>query len=82
MRYAIYKGKLGYYVFADKVVLIYKKGSWKSIDLDPTQIQWQWTATDLATSAQEVTDLELLVMTGTSRGDLKKQIAIATETIC
>ncbi len=74
MKYTVYKGRLGYYVFTNTVVLAYRRGSWKLLDLDPTQAQWRWAAVDLATDGQEVTDLELLVMTGTSRSDLKKQI--------
>ncbi len=74
MSYTIYKGKLGYYVFADEVALTYNKGAWRVLDLDPTEPQWRWIASDLVTGAQKITDLELLVMTGISKEDIKEKI--------
>ena len=74
MSYTIYKGRLGYYVFADKVALTYNKGSWRVLDLDPTKPQWQWIASELVTNAQEITDLEFLVVTGISKDDVREKI--------
>lgn len=74
MSFTIYKGKLGYYVFADKVALTYNEGRWRFIDFDPTKPQWQWVASDLVTGAREISDLELLVVTGISREDIKEKI--------
>lgn len=74
MGYTIYKGRLGYYVFADKVALTYKDGAWRVLNLDPSDSTWQWIASELITSAKEITDLELLVMTGVSRNEIEERI--------
>ena len=71
--YKIYKGSLGYYVLTETVGLAYDRGVWKTFR-DPMKPQWRWIAVDLATRARAVSELELLVMTGTSKAEIEERI--------
>lgn len=74
MSYTIYKGRLGYYVFANDIILTYRRGKWGTLNFDSADSQWRWAAADLVSDVQRITDLELLVMTGMSKKDLKERI--------
>ena len=71
MVYSICKGRLGYYAYKNDTVFAYCNDRWQTIEAsDP---EFSIIAYDIATNAVTITDLELLVVTGTSRKQIKEK---------